>query len=314
MVLSPGSLLGIYEIVAPIGAGGMGEVYRARDTKLGREVAIKILPEDFAHDPERLARFKREAQLLASLNHPNIAGIHGLEEHEETLLLSLELVEGEDLSERLKRGPIPVDEALDIARHIADALEAAHEKGIIHRDLKPPNIKLTPDGNVKVLDFGLAKALDSNERSSSELSNSPTMARDATRAGVILGTASYMSPEQARGKVVDKRTDIWAFGCVLYEMLTGHKVFQGEDVTFTLAELTVVAQGRAEIFLTGQQILGVPVVGLVATATVSVQAPTSPVYTLDATGILEINTSGTERNGVAPHGVVGERYCCIQSV
>ena len=237
MVLSPGSLLGIYEIIAPIGAGGMGEVYRARDTKLEREVAIKILPEDIAHDPERLARFKREAQLLASLNQPNIAGIHGLEEHEETLFLALELVEGEDLSERLKRGPIPVDEALDIARQVADALEAAHEKGIIHRDPKPPNIKLTPDGNVKVLDFGLAKALDSNERSSPELSNSPTMARDATRAGVILGTASYMSPEQARGKVVDKRTDIWAFGCVLYEMLTGHKVFQGEDVKLTLAEV-----------------------------------------------------------------------------
>ncbi len=237
--LSPGTRLGPYEIVAPIGAGGMGEVFRARDTKLGREVAIKVLPAAFAQEAERVARFRREAQILAALHHPNIASIFGLEEEGTTLALAMELVEGEDLAARLKRGAIPVDEAIAVARQIAEALEAAHEKGIVHRDLKPANVKLTADGRAKVLDFGLAKAFagDPMARSGShDLSQSPTLATAAgTQAGVILGTAAYMSPEQARGKPVDKRADIWAFGVVLFEMLTGRQPFGGETVSDVLA-------------------------------------------------------------------------------
>ncbi len=234
-----GQTLSHYRITAALGAGGMGEVYRATDTKLGREVAIKTLPPEVTGDAERLARFQREAHLLASLNHPNIAAIHGLEEADGKPFLVLELVEGEDLATRLKRGAIPVDEALGIAKQIAEGLEAAHEKGIVHRDLKPANVKLTPDGKVKVLDFGLAKAWagDPVTGSSSDLSQSPTLARSGTQAGVILGTAAYMSPEQARGRPVDKRADIWAFGVVLFEMLTGQRLFSGDDVSDTLASI-----------------------------------------------------------------------------
>jgi serine/threonine-protein kinase len=201
----------------------MGEVYRARDTKLDREVAIKVLPAAFTADAERLARFKREAQVLASLNHPNIAAIHGLEEADGKPFLVLELVEGEDLAERLKRGAVPVEEAIAIAKQVAEALEEVHEHGIVHRDLKPANVKVTPGDRVKVLAFGLAKAYATESATGSDLdvSNSPTLARTGTQAGVILGTAAYMSPEQARGKSVDKRADIWPFGVVLYEMLTG---------------------------------------------------------------------------------------------
>ncbi len=237
MTLSPGTRLGPYEIASPLGAGGMGEVFRARDTKLNRDVAIKVLPAAFAQDAERVARFRREAQLLASLNHPNIAAIHGLEESEGVLALALELVEGEDLAERLTRGAIPVDEAIAIAKQIAEGLEAAHEKGIVHRDLKPANLKLTKDGTVKILDFGLAKAYggEADAAGSEGLSQSPTMSRQMTEAGVIFGTAAYMSPEQARGATVDKRADIWAFGVVLFEMLTGKRLFTGETVSDTLA-------------------------------------------------------------------------------
>jgi hypothetical protein len=234
--LGPGARLGPYEIVAAIGAGGMGEVYRARDTRLGRDVAIKILPEALALDPDRVARFRREAQLVAALNHPNIAAIHGVEESGGMPALVLELVEGPTLADRIAQGPIPVDDALAIASQIADALEAAHERGIIHRDLKPANIKLRDDGTVKVLDFGLAKALE-GEHASPDISMSPTMSIAATRMGVILGTAAYMAPEQARGKAVDRRTDIWAFGCVLYEMVTGKRAFEGEDISDTLAAI-----------------------------------------------------------------------------
>ena len=209
-------------------------MYRARDGKLGRDVAIKVLPDEFARDAERLRRFQREAKVLAALNHPNIASIYGLEQSDSTHYLVLELVPGETLAERIARGPIPVDEALDIASKIAEALEAAHEQGIVHRDLKPANIMLTPDGKVIVLDFGLAKALV-DETPNADSSMSPTLTRDATRVGVILGTAAYMSPEQAKGKHVDKRTDIFAFGAVLYEMLTGKRAFAGEDVSDTLA-------------------------------------------------------------------------------
>jgi serine/threonine protein kinase len=236
LALTPGTRLGPYEIVSALGAGGMGEVFRARDTTLHRDVAIKVLPDSFASDPERLARFTREAQTLASLNHPNIAIIHGLEQAGDVHALVMELVAGEDLSQRIARGAIPIDEALPIAKQIAEALEAAHEQGIIHRDLKPANIKVRPDGTVKVLDFGLAKALD--PAPTSDLSQSPTITTPAaTRLGVIMGTAAYMSPEQAKGKPLDKRTDIWAFGCVLYEMLTGKRAFEGEDVSDTLANV-----------------------------------------------------------------------------
>ncbi len=212
----------------------MGEVYRARDPRIGRDVAIKVLPEDFAHDAVRLARFRREAQVLGSLNHPHIGAIYGVEESAGITALVLELVDGPTLADRIAQGAIPLDEALPIARQIAEALEAAHECGIIHRDLKPANIKLTSNGSVKVLDFGLAKAFD-NEVASQSATMSPTLSLHATHAGVILGTAAYMSPEQARGKAVDKRTDIWAFGCVLYEMLTRRRVFEGEDASETMA-------------------------------------------------------------------------------
>jgi Tol biopolymer transport system component len=236
MSLSSGTRLGPYEVLGPLGAGGMGEVYRARDTRLGRDVAIKLLPAEVAQDAERLARFRREAHLLASLNHPHIAAVYGLEELDGKLLLVLELVEGEDLAERLKRGAIPVDEALAIAKQIAEALEEAHEKGIVHRDLKPANIKLTPEGKAKVLDFGLAKAYAAEaDADKADVSHSPTLTRAGSELGVILGTAAYMSPEQARGKPVDKRADIWAFGVVLFEMLTGKRLFQGETVSDTLA-------------------------------------------------------------------------------
>ena len=223
--------------LAPLGAGGMGEVYRARDTKLDREVAIKVLPAEVARDPERLARFRREAQLLAALNHPNVAAIHGLEEADSQPFLVLELVPGEDLAVRLKRGALPLDDALSIAEQIAGALEEAHEHGIVHRDLKPANVKVTPEGKVKVLDFGLAKAWagEAPSGSSADLSQSPTLAHTGTAAGLILGTAAYMSPEQARGKTVDKRADIWAFGAVLHEMLTGKPLFTGETVSDVLA-------------------------------------------------------------------------------
>ncbi len=235
-MIQPGSTLAHYEIVSALGKGGMGEVWRARDSKLGREVAIKTLPEEFAKDEERLARFEREAKLLASLNHPNIATIHGLEEDNGTRFLVLELVEGDTLAERLNRGAIPVEESLRLALQIAEALEAAHEKGVIHRDLKPANIKVTPDGKVKVLDFGLAKAF-AGDGSDVNLSQSPTLSMAATQQGVILGTAAYMSPEQARGVAVDKRADIWAFGCVLYEMLTGRQVFRGELMSDVMASV-----------------------------------------------------------------------------
>jgi Tol biopolymer transport system component len=235
MSVKAGTQLGSYEVVAQIGAGGMGEVYQAHDTKLGRDVAIKVLPEAFAHDADRLSRFQREAKMLASLNHPNIATIHGLEQSNATSYLVMELVSGETLADRIKRdGPFPVDEALTIAKQIAEALEAAHEKGIIHRDLKPANVKVTLESKIKVLDFGLAKAF-AGEAAGDDPSNSPTLSLAATMHGVILGTAAYMSPEQARGKTVNKATDIWAFGCVLYELLCGHAAFEGEDVTEILA-------------------------------------------------------------------------------
>ena len=229
-----GQSISHYKITSKLGQGGMGEVYRATDTKLNRDVALKVLPEAFAADQERMARFSRKAQVLASLNHPNIASIYGLEDSANKHALVLELVEGEDLSERIKRGAIPLEESLKIALQMAEALEAAHEKGIIHRDLKPANVKITPEGKVKVLDFGLAKALE-DEAPATDLTSSPT--RTGTAVGVIMGTAGYMSPEQARGQAVDKRTDIWAFGCVLYEVLTGKQVFSGETVTDILAAI-----------------------------------------------------------------------------
>ncbi|MGH9777049.1 MAG: protein kinase domain-containing protein [Candidatus Acidiferrales bacterium] len=229
-----GRTLGQYRVVQKLGAGGMGEVYRAADTRLGRDVALKFLPEVFARDPDRLARFEREAKLLASLNHPNIAAIYGLEEADGVRFLVLELVEGETLAERLASGSLPVEEAVAVCRQIAEGLESAHSKGIIHRDLKPANIKITPEGKVKVLDFGLAKAFE-GEAAARDLSQSPTMSDIATRSGVVLGTAAYMSPEQARGKTVDTRTDIWAFGCVLYESLSGLPVFHADTVSDTVA-------------------------------------------------------------------------------
>jgi Tol biopolymer transport system component len=238
MLLSAGTRLGPYEILSAIGVGGMGEVYRARDTKLDRLVAIKVLPEAFAADTERIARFQREARNLATLNHPNIAHIHGLEESSQVRALVMELVEGEDLAQRIARGAIPLAEALPIAKQMADALEAAHEQGIIHRDLKPANIRVRPDGTVKVLDFGLAKAMEPRGVESWSVSQSPTITTPAmTQAGMVLGTAAYMSPEQACGKPVDERTDIWAFGCVLYEMLTGQRAFDGRGVSETLARI-----------------------------------------------------------------------------
>ena len=228
MAIEPGRHLGPYEITAAIGAGGMGEVYRARDAKLGRDVALKVLPEAFARDAERMARFQREAKVLASLNHPNIASIYGLEDSSSTHALVMQLIEGPTLADRIKQGPIPIDEALRIAKQICEALEYAHERGIVHRDLKPANIKVTTDDAVKVLDFGLAKALE-GDASSIDISTSPTISRMATMQGVLLGTAAYMSPEQAKGKSVDRRADIWAFGCVLYEMLTGKMAFSGRN-------------------------------------------------------------------------------------
>ena len=237
MALSPGARLGPYEILAAIGAGGMGEVYRARDTRLKRDVAIKILPDAFAQNPDRLSRFQREAELLATLSHQNIGAVFGLETADSSTAIVLELIDGETLAEQIARGPVPLDEALAIARQIAEALEAAHERGIIHRDLKPANIKITPDGQVKVLDFGLAKAMDPAS-SPVDMSRSPTLSSPlVTRMGTLLGTACYMSPEQAKGKPVDKRTDIWAFGCVLYEMLTRKRAFDGENVTDVLAAI-----------------------------------------------------------------------------
>jgi Tol biopolymer transport system component len=233
LTLTPGARLGPYEIVAPLGAGGMGEVYRAKDTRLGREVALKILPESFAGDSDRLMRFEREARTVASLNHPNIAAIYGVESN----ALVMELIEGDDLSDRIAKGAMPIEDALPIARQIADALEAAHEAGVIHRDLKPANIKVRQDGTVKVLDFGLAKGVDAPV-SASGAPESLTMTSPAmTQAGMILGTAAYMSPEQARGKAVDKRSDIWAFGVVLFEMLTGTRAFGDEDVSMTLSRI-----------------------------------------------------------------------------
>ena len=249
MSLSPGTRLGPYEVVAQIGVGGMGEVYRATDTNLKRAVAIKVLPASVAADAERLARFQREAEVLASLNHPNIAAIYGLERSGATTALVMELVEGPTLAEQIagRAGPsgpagLSLDEALPIAKQIAEALEAAHEQGIIHRDLKPANIKVRPDGTVKVLDFGLAKAMEpaSALRASAgqALSMSPTITTPAmTQAGMILGTAAYMSPEQASGRSVDKRADIWSFGVVLWEMLTGRRLFDGETISHTLADV-----------------------------------------------------------------------------
>ncbi len=238
MALASGTRLGDYEILTLLGAGGMGEVYRAKDTKLGRDVALKILPASFTTDPERVARFHREAQVLASLNHPHIAQIHGLDDADGTQFLVLELVDGESLDKRIARGRMPVDEALGIAKQIAEALEAAHEKGIIHRDLKPANIALTKNGQVKVLDFGLAKAVETTG-GSVELTNSPTITSHAmmTRVGMVLGTAAYMAPEQTKGNPADKLSDIWAFGCVLYEMLVGTRPFVADDVTSTMAAI-----------------------------------------------------------------------------
>jgi eukaryotic-like serine/threonine-protein kinase len=243
MTLQAGSRVGPYEIVGAIGAGGMGEVYRARDTRLHRDVAVKILPDLFAADADRVARFEREAQTLAALNHPNIAQIYGVEQRS----LIMELIEGEDLAQRLARGPLPLEEALPLARQVAEALEAAHGHGIVHRDLKPANIKVRPDGTAKILDFGLAKAVEGPAGPTGHLANSPTFTSpprvphgatgQGTRLGVILGTAAYMSPEQARGRAVDKRTDIWAFGCVLFEMLSGRHAFAGDSVTDVIAAI-----------------------------------------------------------------------------
>ena len=233
-----GTTVSHYKVTSKLGAGGMGEVWRAQDTKLGRDVALKVLPASFASDPERLARFELEARALAAFSHPNIAGIHGLEEVDGQRFLVMEVAEGQTLGERLARGPLPVEEAVRIALQIAEALEVAHDKGIVHRDLKPGNVMVSPDGRVKVLDFGLAKALGAHPLSGGsgiDASHSPTLAM--TQAGVLLGTAGYMSPEQARGKTVDRRADIWSFGCVLYEMLAGRRAFDGETVTDVLGAI-----------------------------------------------------------------------------
>ncbi len=245
MPLTRGARLGFYEVIAQIGQGGMGEVYRAHDSRLNRDVALKVLPAAFANDGDRLARFRREAQALAALNHPNIAAIYGVEDTPSaepggatTHALVLELVEGPTLADRIAQGPLPLADALPIARQVALALEAAHERGLIHRDLKPANIKVRDDGAVKVLDFGLAKAmLPEDAKHAGDAANSPTLTNRATELGVILGTAAYMAPEQAKGKAVDRRADIWAFGVVLYEMLTGQRLFRGEDASDTLAEV-----------------------------------------------------------------------------
>jgi serine/threonine protein kinase len=234
MALAPGTRLGAYDVVALLGTGGMGEVYRARDTRLKRDVALKILPASFATDPDRLARFQREAEVLASLDHPHIGAIYGIEESDGTRALVLQLVDGDTLAGRLARGPLALEDALPIARQIADALEAAHEQGIVHRDLKPANVKITPDGVVKVLDFGLAKLADpvgAGLQTGPNVSPSPTITSPAlmTGVGMLLGTAAYMSPEQAKGRPADKRSDVWAFGCVLYEMLTGKRAFEGSS-------------------------------------------------------------------------------------
>src|SRR3990172_982535 len=235
MTIQHGTRFSFYHIGEAIGVGGMGEVYRATDTKLKRDVAIKVLPEPFAADADRLARFQREAEVLASLNHPNIAQIYGLEKAEGITALVMELIEGPTLADRLEQGPLPAEEALPIAMQIIEALTAAHERGIVHRDLKPANLKLKPDGTVKVLDFGIAKIRDLQASSGPQDATRHTPAY--TETGVVLGTAAYMSPEQARGKQVDQRADIWAFGCVLYEMLTGQAAFGGEDVSVTLARI-----------------------------------------------------------------------------
>jgi len=242
-----GQTLAHYEILDKLGSGGMGNVYRARDTKLKRDVAIKVLPEAYASDRERMARFEREAQVLASLNHPNIASIYGLEKSEGVFALILELVAGQTLEERIERGSIDIEHAIAIAKQIVEGLEAAHGKGIIHRDLKPANAMITEDGTIKLLDFGLAKALEGNAPEGVDDSNSPTLSRRATQAGVLLGTAGYMSPEQARGKPVDKRTDIWALGVVLFEMLTGKRLFHGETVSDTLAAVLKTEPDWAEL-------------------------------------------------------------------
>src|ERR1700732_2679760 len=233
MGLPTGTLLGPYKILSAIGAGGMGEVYEARDNKLERNVAIKVLPEAFAHDGERLSRFQREARMLAALNHPNIATIFGLEQSDGVHFLVMELVPGQTLAERLTIGPVGIEEALKIGGQIAEALEAAHEKRVIHRDLKPANVKVTPEGRVKVLDFGLAKAFAGD--GGLDLSDSATLTAMGTEEGMVLGPPAYMSPEQARAKPVNKRTDIWAFGCVLYELLTRKRAFRGETVSDTIA-------------------------------------------------------------------------------
>ncbi|MGH9365688.1 MAG: protein kinase domain-containing protein, partial [Thermoanaerobaculia bacterium] len=235
MALAPGTRLGTFEILSPLGAGGMGEVYQARDTRLGREVAIKVLPEAFARDPTRAARFEREARLLAAVNHPAIAAIYGAEASGSLQYIVMELVPGETLGEKLARGALELEESLLLSRQIAEALEGAHEKGVVHRDLKPSNIKVTPEGKVKVLDLGLAKAMEPPP--SEDVSKSPTIVAEQTRPGVILGTVEFMSPEQARGKPIDKRTDIWAFGCILFEMLSGKRAFSGETVSDILAAI-----------------------------------------------------------------------------
>jgi len=230
-----GKKISYYEVTGFLGKGGMGEVYKARDTRLDRDVAIKVLPAEFSRDADRLARFRREAKTLASLNHPNIAAIHGLEESEDGIFLAMELADGMDLLERLRSGPLELEDTLMVARQLAEGLEAAHEKGVVHRDLKPANLKITPDGDVKILDFGLARAFLGDEDGPTDPLNSPTMTAGLTQQGVILGTAAYMSPEQARGRPVDHRSDIWAFGAILFEMLTGRRLFEGETVSDTVA-------------------------------------------------------------------------------